>query len=263
MELKKMLIAGTAAGLLVMGVAVGAQDDEPTTDTDATAEVTEGREGRFGGRDGRFGFGGRDGRFGNRDFNVDREAFEATLTTYTGLTADELREALQAEDVTLATLIVDNGETVEAFVSEITAPVFEQIDAAVEAGDLEAERADEMKTRLSDGLTERLESGRGFGRDGGPRGERGFRGARGVLNSDLMESYTGLTGEEVRDALRDGQTVAELIEANGGDVDAFIAEAVTTAEATIQERAAERTANLETIITALVNGERPEITPTE
>ncbi len=53
----------------------------------------------------------------------------------------------------------------------------------------------------------------------------------------LVEEQTGLDAREIVQQLRDGSTLAQLIEANGGDVDAVIAAAVTAATEHINEAA--------------------------
>lgn len=102
----------------------------------------------------------------------------------------------------------------------------------------------------------------------GPDGRRGGRGFGG--NSEIITEATGLTQSEIRDAIQDGSTVAELIEANGGDVDSVIAELVAEATTHInekvdegritQEQADERIAELDEQILSRLNGtfERPE-----
>jgi hypothetical protein len=106
-----------------------------------------------------------------------------------------------------------------------------------------------MKAQVTERLTERLQ-------DNPPR--RGNR----VLNRfdgeilALAETYTGLTADEIATELRGGTTLADLITANNGDVDAFIAEAVAIGEARIDERATQRKENLPEIVASLVNGEQ-------
>jgi len=101
----------------------------------------------------------------------------------------------------------------------------------------------------------------------GKRGGRGFK--SGVQHEIILEA-TGLTSQELRTALQDGSTIAELIEANGGDVDSVIADLVELATAHInthveegrlpQERADTILDNLEENITNRLHGtfERPE-----
>jgi hypothetical protein len=106
----------------------------------------------------------------------------------------------------------------------------------------------------------------GFRGDGGPRG--GMHGPRmGAQFSALVEEYTGLTREQIRAAVQDGQTLADLIEANDRSVEDFVAAAVEQASVQIdeavaagrisEERADEIKANLPERITAWVNGEHP------
>ncbi len=99
---------------------------------------------------------------------------------------------------------------------------------------------------------------RGFGnhdRDFG-RGAmgRGFGGRdMGQVGAQLLPLITEATGLELdalRSALRDGSSLASLIEANGGDVANFIAQATELVSAQVNANIAER-------IEALVNGEHP------
>ena len=99
--------------------------------------------------------------------------------------------------------------------------------------------------------------GRNFG-PGGPRGGIGLG-----VGQEQIEEYTGLEPTELREALRDGQTLAELIEANGQSVDAFIADAVAAGSERIDTAITDFTEHAETLrstledrITARVNGER-------
>jgi sulfur carrier protein ThiS len=253
MNIKSLITTGIAAAMLITGVAtVGAQDDTPTPPSDETTTLQQGN-GPFGGR------GDRGGRFGDRirglDLNVSLRDLQELVTEYTGLEGEDLRTAMQ--ESTLAELIEANGQSVDAFVTEATAPLIERIDQAVADGDLTEEQGEELKTRVTERLTERVNNAFNRGDRGGPfSGNRG--GIMRNIDGELVETYTGLTLEEVREELRNGVTLAELIEANGASVDEFIAEAVVTGEAAIDERAATAKENLEDRITAAVNGERPE-----
>jgi len=97
------------------------------------------------------------------------------------------------------------------------------------------------------------------------RGGRGFGG-----QSEIILEATGLTSDELHDALQNGSTIADLIEANGSDVDSVISELVSEITTNINERVASGSLTQEqadTIIdgldeklTAKFNGtfERPE-----
>ena len=68
---------------------------------------------------------------------------------------------------------------------------------------------------------------------------------------DRLAELLGVTGDELRDALRDGQSIAEVAEANGVDPQMVIDELTEQARARIEERLAE----LPTRIEEFVNGE--------
>lgn len=99
---------------------------------------------------------------------------------------------------------------------------------------------------------------------GSPRGPMGGIAGEGEL-ADLLEEYTGLDAAALREARLDGQTLAELIEANDQSVDDFIAAAAEVAYARVdellederitEEQAEEMKAAILERITALVNGE--------
>lgn len=107
-------------------------------------------------------------------------------------------------------------------------------------------------------------------REGMPRGGRG-PGMRGGPGLDAAAETLGLSVEDLRTALSEGQSLADVAAANGADVqsviDALVAEAQThTAEKVAegdltQEEADERLATVTERITAMVNGERPEGAP--
>jgi hypothetical protein len=84
---------------------------------------------------------------------------------------------------------------------------------------------------------------------------------------DVAAEALGITEDELHDALRDGQTIAEVASAQGVEVqaviDALVAEATTRIDAAVadgdltEEEATERKADLEGRVTDLVNGELP------
>ena len=88
-----------------------------------------------------------------------------------------------------------------------------------------------------------------------------------TVDSTVLTDATGLTDAELYVALRDGSTIADLIEANGGDVDAVIAEQIAEATTELtakveagditQEQADVLIANMEARITDHLNGTSP------
>lgn len=233
--LKKITLVSIILGLLVMSAAVvGAQDN--------TQPIVP-QQDRFNDM--------RD-RMSKSGFDLGDGEFLAILERYTGLTIDELNTEMLDNGQTIAQLIEANGGDVNAFVAEVTAPAFEQIDAAVEAGRVDAERAEELKTTATERLVERVNTVR-------ERPGLNLPGAN--ASAELVEQYTGLTVQEAATALRGGQTLAELIEANGASVDDFIAAAVAEAEVKIDERTAQLKAELPDRITDAVNGNFTNLRP--
>jgi len=170
----------------------------------------------------------------------------AEILEATGLTLDELRTAL-AEGSTIAELIEANGGDVDALVAAWVAEREEAL----------AEYEANLTAWLNGEIAALPGYGFGMGRD--------FFGGRGGLQSAALLEATGLTATELRTALADGSTIAELVEANGGDLETLIADAVAAHEERLataveneritQEEANERLASYEENLTAWVNGE--------
>jgi hypothetical protein len=134
---------------------------------------------------------------------------------YTGLTIAEMREALQSGQ-SLADLINANGQSIDNFIAAVLENVNARIDTAVEHGRITAERAEEMKAQAQARVTAWV------------NGEPGPLAA-------LLHEYTGLEMPELREAHQDGQTLADLITANGQSVDAFIAALMEPVSARIDQ----------------------------
>ena len=134
-----------------------------------------------------------------------------------------------------------------------------RLDEAVEAGELSADDAAELRERLRAGELPLL------------RGLHGARGHHGLhfraAGFDAAASYLGVTLEELRESLRDGDTLAEIAVEEGksvdGLVDALVAEAKEELDAAVEAGRLTPAARdelfdgLEERITAVVNGERP------
>ncbi len=161
----------------------------------------------------------------------------AILQEATGLDESALREALQSGS-TPAELIEANGGDVAAVIATVAEAASQAIETAME------ERSAEISEALSDWLHG----------DGGKR-RRGIAFPRGVILTGLEEA-TGLDMTGLREALAEGATPAELIEANGGDVDAVLGAMAEEAGGAIDERKAQRLAEIEDQVTAWINGER-------
>ena len=94
--------------------------------------------------------------------------------TALGLTAEELRIALEPDGTTLAQVAEDEGVAVDDLVAALVQAQEERIAAAVEDGRLTQDEADERLADVEERVTERVNSEapeRGEGR--GPRGDAG------------------------------------------------------------------------------------------
>lgn len=157
MTIKKLIATlGIASVLMMGGIAISAQE-APTDAPPVTEEGAPPHE---------------RGPRHERD-----EAMQALVETYTGLDHEALREALQAEGTTLASLIEANGQSVEAFIAEAIALKEAQINERLANGDITAEQAAEKLAQVEERITERVnsefEARRPDGRrDRGPRGNR-------------------------------------------------------------------------------------------
>ncbi len=227
------MVGGGFAGAALLGGSALAQDDG--TDTDPAEAPDRGPCGE---------------RFG---------ALAALLNT----DVDTLRDALR-DGQTLAEVAEANGVAVEAVVDTIAAQMQERIDAALADDRITAEEAAEKSAGLEERATEivngeaplgRHHRGPGFGH--GPRGER----------LEELAPTLGTDADSLRDALRDGQSIADVAEANGADVqdviDAMIAhaeerldEAVADGKLTADE-AADKQAEIAERVEDVVNGEAP------
>ena len=157
-------ITGALSGLVTDGSITQEQADEVAT------TLSEAGLGRSGGHHG----GGMD--------------LEAAATAL-GMTADELRTALEPEGTTLAQVAEDQGVAVDDLVAALVQAQEERIAAAVEDGRLTQEEADERLADLAERVTERVNSAAPVRGDGNGRG--GHRGDGGDSTDDGAEPAPG------------------------------------------------------------------------
>jgi lambda repressor-like predicted transcriptional regulator len=172
---------------------------------------------------------GHDGVFGAGRF-PGMELLDAAAD-YLGMTQADVRAALR-DGKSLADLAKDKGKSVDGLKQALRTAIRKDADEAVEDGVLTKKQADRLVEKLSDAVNELVEQsgrpGHEFGFPGpgfglGPPGllEKGI--LPGVLpGADLMETaadYLGMTQADVRAALRDGKSLADLAKDKGKSVD--------------------------------------------
>ncbi len=207
-------------------------DDTATSDADAPDDAA-----------------GRCGPGHHADLGVAAEAL--------GMTEDELRAALD-EDTSIADVATEQGVDLQTVIDAMVADATARIDEKVAAGDLEADRAAEIKDNLVERITLLVNH---EGRFGGPG--RGPGGPHPAL--DVVAEALGMTEDELRAALDEDTSIADVATEQGVDLQTVIDAMVADATARIDEkvaagdldadRAAEIKANLVERITELVNHE--------
>jgi urease gamma subunit len=136
-----------------------------------------------------------------------------------GISTDDLRAALR-DGQTLAEVAEANEADPQQLVDLLVANGTERLDAAVAAGRIDQATADERKASLPDRSAD-LVNGE---LERHPRRHPG----RAAAIRTAAEAI-GIDADELRAALRDGQTIAQVAEANGVDpqdvIDALVAKA--------------------------------------
>jgi len=174
-----------------------------------------------------------------------------------GISEDDLRTALE-DGQSIAQVAETNDVDVQTVIDAMVAEATARIEATL------AELPDRITDLVNrEGLPERNGPGEGGFGGGGPGGP----GERGPGLNAAAEAI-GITVEDLRTAVREGDTIADVAAANDVDVqtviDALVAEATTRVDAAVangeltEAKAVERKADLVEHITAMVNGERPE-----
>ncbi|MEX2246110.1 MAG: hypothetical protein WEC75_05440 [Dehalococcoidia bacterium] len=194
---------------------------------------------------------------------------DADLAEFLGITQEQLREELSAEDATLATVAEAHEKSRDELKAFLSAGVTEKLDAAVADGTLAQERADEIAANHSE-MLDNLIDGNGL-----LAGWFGFDIRRGIgpghaggFNLEGVAEFLGIPQEQFREELAaEGATLASMAQAHGkgrDDLKAFLNEQVKTkldalvADGRItQTQADEKLAAYGEGLDALIDGEAP------
>jgi hypothetical protein len=164
------------------------------------------------------------------------EALIDLVTDETGLTAGEIA-AQMADGQTLAQIIEAAGGDLESVIAQASALITERLETAVTDGGITQAQADQMLANLEARLTDATNGDPAFPLAHALRDHRrdlrrdALRGRVQDFTGGALADATGLTPAEIADALRSGSTVADLLEASGADVEAFVADSTARAEA--------------------------------
>jgi hypothetical protein len=165
-HVRKKLIIATTAGVLALGgglafaVPALAGDETSTTREDRIRDalaglvedgsITDAQADEVATTLAGSGLGGHGHGGGRLDLSAAATALD--------MTEDELREALRADDTSLADVAGQQGVEVATLVDALVTAQQERIDQAVEDGDLTQEQADERLADLEERVTERVNS---------------------------------------------------------------------------------------------------------
>ena len=160
--------------------------------------------------------------------------FDPIVQDATGLEADALREAL-LEGSTLSELIVANGGDVDAVIASLVVQATEAIHARA------ATTIEGLEAGISEALEESHRRRFPWWRRRNPVRER--FGAWGM--DETITAATGLNVAQLNSALLQGSTLADLIEANDGNIAVTLSALVEQATKGVNEAAAARVGNYE------------------
>jgi hypothetical protein len=192
-----------------------------------------------------------------------RTAIAAGLVA--GLTAGGLA------GITIAAPVISGAQT-ETTTPDTTAPATQTPDSTTPDADEDADRpergewlADAIAPLVEDGTITQAQADAVIAAIDEAKPDRGVQGFGRGRGLDSAATAIGITVEEFRTALRDGQTIAEVAEANGVAVDAVVTAMVADIETHLAEEVAEgdltqaeadeKLAGATERVTALVNGE--------
>ena len=172
-----------------------------------------------------------------------RFATENILQDASGLEPDAMLEALKSGS-TLAELIGDNGGDVDAVIASLVVIMSEQINERMET------LLDGLETEISELVNGTWHRGV-FG--------KGFFDAKMILNESALLEAVNLDQAGLRQAMRDGSTLAELIAANGVEADQVVSGLVQTTSERIAQRMRVLLDSLEERVSERVNGPWNEV----
>ncbi len=182
-------------------------------------------------------------------------ALVGVLGTGGAIAASQLSPA-EESDAIVADVAEQLGVEQAELEAALKSALENRIDEALAAGRLTEAQATELKQRIAAGEVPLVGLGPGRGHHGGQHGLAGL---------DAAAGYLGLTEEALRARLQDGDTLAEVAQANGKTAAGLVDALVAAAKAELDEKVAagrlteaQRTsilADLESRVEGFVNGE--------
>ena len=185
-------------------------------------------------------------------------AVNAQQSTPTPSATAGTQQRQQQADAWLTRLAQNLGVTTDRLRSALQQTALQEVDAALQRGDITAEQAQQARERINSGDVMRFGFRGPGGHDGpGGRGGPGF----GISHDDLVQ-FLGITAEQLRTE-HEGKSLAQVAQAHGKSREQLITFLVTKAQEQIaaavqagrltQQQATERQANLRAHIEEMVD----------
>ncbi|MGI9599315.1 MAG: hypothetical protein ACR2QK_24340 [Acidimicrobiales bacterium] len=213
-----LVVGGVTAGSLFAPLGLASAQDGDDADNGSTDE-SESTEER----------GHRHGRRGHRGFKAE------AVTEALGLSREEIRAGFE-DGKTLAEMAEEQGISADALSSALVASITEAVEQAVADGKIDADKAQERLAEVEANIDEFInkdpadfERGQRMGRHGHHR--FGKLGAA----TEEVEELLGLSGEEIRAAMAEGASLADIAEQQGVSVEELSALLVAGIEDRIDE----------------------------
>lgn len=162
--------------------------------------------------------------------------FVRVVTEMTGLTVQEIAEQMK-DGATLSEVITANGGNVDTVTQTVMDSLSSKLQEQVDAGNITSEQMTGIAETAEQRLTDWINGDAPLPRPDRPnnRREQVEQGVFGELARVVTET-TGLTVQEIAQQIRDGATLAEVITANGGDVDSVVDSVLESLSTKLQEQ---------------------------
>lgn len=158
------------------------------------------------------------------------------IATDLNMQPSDLAQALRTQ--TLEQVIQAHNGNVDQISAQIVSAITDRVNQAVAAGNLTQQRADQIIKNLpklvQNALTRKLgaRAGNGLGARLGRRLAANV-GLRPLINA--ATKATGLTAQQLRQAMQDGSTLGQVITAHGADPNAVVTDAVAQAKTRLDQ----------------------------
>ncbi|CAG7644547.1 hypothetical protein ACFQI7_09975 [Paenibacillus allorhizosphaerae] len=245
---KKIIASAIAASFLIGAGFVGVHSQVLAADTgtgDAAKEKSDAGKGKAGMERGK-GFDVKGQRMGGHGIGFGGGNLVKETATVLGVEVSAVMDELK-QGKTLAQIAEAKGLALDAYVQKLVDAQTKAIDEQVAAGKLKQEQADKLKTGLAERLNKEVTNS-GFGKKGSSiiggvydKMQQGRGPGFGFAGGNLVKETAAILGVEesaVQDELKQGKTLAQIAEAKGLALDAYVQKLVDAQTKAIDEQVA-------------------------